>query len=228
MAALPQDYPADKAIREAVALANEKILEAAKAPGSAKSKMGSTVVVALVQMRSDGINAWIGNIGNSRAYLVRSERLYRLTTDHSGAQSMLERSLISPEDAQHHPAASVATRRLGNQPDVEIDIEQQPLALGDTLLLCSYGLWGAVPEKEIEEAAAGGALGAAAHKLLELALAADGRDNIAIEMARLMFPLPPAAPRRGLLPYAFKWVLMVFLLAMAGLCVLLYTVLWHH
>jgi serine/threonine protein phosphatase PrpC len=228
MAALPYDYPADKAIREAAALANEKILAAAKAPDSPKAKMGSTVVVALVRLRNGEISASIGNIGNSRAYLLRSERLYRLTIDHSGAQSMLDRSLISPEDAQHHPAASIATRSLGNQPKVEIDIEQHPLAIGDTLLLCSYGVWGALPEKEIEAAAAGTALGAAAHELREKALAADGRNNIAIEMARLMVPLPPVAPRKGELPIAFKWVMIIFLLAIAGFCALIYTVFLRH
>jgi serine/threonine protein phosphatase PrpC len=231
MAALPHDYPADKAIREAAALANEKILEAAKArdsPKESKVQMGSTVVVALIQMGSDGINAWIGNIGTSRAYLVRAERLYRLTTDHSAAQSMVDRGLISPEEAQHHPAASTSIRRLGSQPEVEIDIEQNPLAIGDTLLLCSYGLWSPVPEKEIEAAAAGEALGEVAHKLLEQALAVDGRHNIAIEMVRLVVPLPPAAPRKSELPRAFKWIVTIFLLAIAGLCVLLYTVFWRH
>jgi serine/threonine protein phosphatase PrpC len=200
MAALPHDYPAEKAIREAAARANKKILEAAKAANSPKEQMGSTVVVALIQQGSDGISAWIGNIGTSRAYLVRAERLYRLTTDHSATQSMLERSLISPEEALHHPAASVAIRRLGGQPEVEIDIEQHPLAIGDTLLLCSCGLWGSVPEKEIEAAAAGGALGAAAHELLEKALAADGHNSIAIEMARMIVPPPPLPPAKASSP----------------------------
>jgi serine/threonine protein phosphatase PrpC len=228
MAALPHDYPAEKAIRDAAALANEKLLGVAKAHGSPKAQMCSTLVVVLIQQGRDGISAWTGNIGTSRAYLLRAERLYRLTTDHSAAQSMVDRSLVSPEDAQHHPAVAIAIRRLGSQPEVQIDIEQHPLAIGDTLLLCSYGLWGAVPEKEIEVAAAGEALGAAAHKLLEKALAADGRDNIAIEMARLMVPIPLAAPRKVELPRAFKWVVLLFLLAMAGLCVLLFRVLWRH
>jgi len=111
---------------------------------------------------------------------------------------------------------------------VEIDIEDHPLAIGDTLLLCSHGLWGPVPEKEIEAAAIDEALGAAAHKLLELALAAGGRDSIAIEMARLMVTLPPVAPRKGELPLAFKWLVIIFLLAAAGLCVLLYEVFLRH
>jgi hypothetical protein len=60
---------------------------------------------------------------------------------------MLDRKLITPEEAEHHPDASVLTRSLGHHDhEVEIDIEQHPLAVGDTLLLCSDGLWGFVPE----------------------------------------------------------------------------------
>ena len=80
------------------------------------------------------------------------------------------------------------TRSLGRKPEVEIDIEQHPLAVGDTLLLCSDGLWGFVPEQEIRKAAAGPRSEAAAHNLLELALAAGGHDNIGIEIARLISP----------------------------------------
>jgi serine/threonine protein phosphatase PrpC len=225
---LPHNHPADEAIREAAAIANQRILEAAKAPDSLNAQMASTVVVVLVQQDADVNHALVGHIGDSRAYLLRAERLYRLTTDHSAAQSLVDWNLITPEEAQHHPDATVMTRSLGLNPKVEIDIEDHPLATGDTLMLCSHGLWGPVPEKEIEAAVAGEALGEAAHKLLELALAAGGRDGIAIEMARLMVPTPPVAPRKGELPFAFKWVVIIFLMAIAGLCVLLYTVFLRH
>jgi protein phosphatase len=228
MMTLPHDYSADKAIREAAEIANQKILEAAQAPDSLYAHMGSTLVVALVQRDGDATHAWIGHIGDCRAYLMRAERLYRLTTDHSAAQSLLSWNLITPEQAQHHPDATVVTRSLGLKPKVEIDTEDHPLAIGDTLLLCSHGLWSPVPEKEIEAAAAIGALGAAAHKMLELALASGGRDNVAIEMARLMVPLPPAPPRKAELPLSFKWIVTIFFLAVAGLCVLLYEVFLRH
>jgi protein phosphatase len=139
-------------------------------------------------------------------------------------QSLLSRKLITPEEAEHHPDIPVLTRSLGRLPEVEIDIEQHPLAVGDTLLLCSDGLWGFVPEQEIEKAAAGPTLEAAAHNLLELALAAGGHDNIAIEMARLI--PPPAPARRSGLPPGFKWIVLIFLLAIAGLCVLAYLTFW--
>jgi serine/threonine protein phosphatase PrpC len=223
MADLPQDYPADQAIREAAAITNKKILEAPRDPGTANVRMGSTVVAALLQEDGDGPHAWIGHIGDSRAYLLRVGRLHCLTIDHSAVQSLLSRKLITPEEAENHPDIPVLTRSLGRLSEVEIDIERHPLAVGDTLLLCSDGLWGFVPEQEIEKATAGPTLKAAAHNLLELALGAGGHDNIAIEMARLILP-PPPPPRRGL-PAAFKWVVTLFLLAIIGLCVLAYYVL---
>jgi protein phosphatase len=226
MAALPQDYPAEDAICESAAIANANILMTASAPGSPYARMGSTIVAALVQQNAELTNAWIGHIGDSRAYLLRADRLHRLTTDHSTAQSMLNRGLISLEEAQSHPDATVLTRNLGKQPDVEIEIEQHPLAIGDTLLLCSGGVWRFVPEPEIETAVASLKVEDAASSLLDLALSAGGHDKIGIEMARLASPPDPVAPQRK--DYtAVKWLLAAFLLATVGLCVLAYFALWY-
>jgi protein phosphatase len=228
LAALPHDYPADKALREAAARANTCIVVAARAPDSPHPRMGSTVVAALLQPDGDITNAWIGHIGNSRAYLMRAGRLHRLTTDHSAVQTLLNRNLITPEEAKDHPDATVLTRCLGHQLDVEIEIEQLPLAVGDTLLLCSHGLWGFVPESEIQTAASL-SVEAAAHNLLELALTAGGHNNIGIEVAQLIAPPDPAVhPRSKHPPLAFKVILTVFLLALGGLCVLAWFTFWSN
>jgi serine/threonine protein phosphatase PrpC len=106
------------------ARANAEIVAAASAPDSPHQQMGSTIVVALLQQYADGSYAWVGHVGDSRAYLVRAGRIYRLTTDHSAVQSLLNRNLITPEEAERHPDTSVLTRCLGHQPEVEIDIEK--------------------------------------------------------------------------------------------------------
>jgi serine/threonine protein phosphatase PrpC len=225
IAALARDYPTGTAIQEAAELANQKILEAAAAMNT---QMGSTLAVALLREEANGSRAWVGPIGDCRAYLVRAERLNRLTTDHSAAQSLLSRGLIAPEELPQHPDALVPDRLLGHQPQVKIDIEEHPLAIGDTLLLCSGGLWSTVPDREIESAVTGAEVETCAHKLLELALNAGGHGNIAIEMARLI-PPPVVVPQdKSAISFARKLVLTVFLLAAAGLCVLLYAVLWRR
>ena len=234
LAALPDDYPVDNAIRGAAARANAQIVAEANAPGSPFQHMGSTVVVAVVQQKADGTFAWIGHIGDSRAYLLRAGRLHQLTIDHSAVQVMLSRNMITPQEALHHPDASVLTRSLGHQLEVEIDIEQHPLAFGDTLLLCSDGLWGFVPDLDIEKmvAAHGRTLESSAHGLLELALMAGGKDNISIEMARLVGPPKVVIPQHGphtISHHTVLWVVLtVFVMAFAGFCVIAYFALWHR
>jgi serine/threonine protein phosphatase PrpC len=223
LAALPRNYPADSAIREAVERINAKIV-AAGAPGSPHPNMRSTVVVALLQQDAARIHAWVGHIGDSRAYLLRAGRLHRLTTDHTAVQSLLDRNLITPDEALHHPDAAVLTRVLGQQPEVQIDLERHPLAIGDTLLLCSDGLWRFVPEQDLEVAAGSLTIESAAHDLLELALAAGGQGNIGIEMARLILS-PEVSPRDEEAPHPrLKWVLAAFLLAITGFCALTYLI----
>lgn len=226
LADLPEDFPAEIALREAAERANTAIREAAEAADSEQLQKGSAAVVALVQQRDAGTFAWIGHIGDSRAYLVRGGRLHRLTTDHSAAQDMLKRGLIDPEDAQNVPEATVLARSLGQQAEVEMDVEQHPLGEGDTLLLCSFGLWGFVHELDIQETlAAATTLETAAHNLLELALAGGGHDNIGIELTRLVVPAAASdepAPAASMA----KWILAGIILVVVALGVLTYFAFW--
>jgi PPM family protein phosphatase len=220
LAGLPDIYPADKAIREAAEKANAKITPVDKDPEIPQLREGTSVIVALLQQKAEGAHAWIGHIGDCRAYLARAGRLHRLTKDHSGAQSLLDRNLVTPEDAYRHPDASVLTRSLGVRPEVEIEIEKHSLAVGDTLLLCSDGLWRSVPEIEIERAASGPTVGVAALNLLHLALEIGGQDNITIAVARLIETRD--IPRKSQHSNLFAGILVLFVLAFIGLCVLTY------
>ena len=212
-------------LRGAFNRANQAIFDAALG-GHGGRKMQSTLSALAITPGE----AHLAHVGDSRAYLIRASRIYRLTTDHSAVQSLLNRNLITPEEAQHHPDSSVLTRCLGQKPEVEIDIEQHPLASGDTLLLCSDGLWGFIPEQDILSVVEtlGLTVEAAARNLLELALAAGGHDNIGIEMARLIQP-PDAAPLPRTESYlALRIVLAMVLIALAALCVLAYLTFWNY
>jgi protein phosphatase len=231
LASLGADSPPDIAIREASALANRNILVAASVPGSQHRRMGSTVVVALVQQDAFETRAWIGHVGDSRAYLVRGGVISKLTNDHSRVQLLISSKLITPEEAGSHPDASVLTRCLGHHPTVEIDVEAVVLNAGDTLLLCSDGLWGYVAEEDIETVAANPNLSVdgAAKAMLDLALAAGGHDNIGIELVRVS--APPVAPPVAITPPRQRkkiGVLAIWLLSLAGLGALANYAVNHH
>jgi serine/threonine protein phosphatase PrpC len=187
---MPTFFPPAIAIQEAASRANAEIAAAAAEPDTPNSRMGTTVVLALLQQDPDqpsAMQAWIGHIGDSRAYVVHDGRLSRITRDHTAVQLLLEHNLIAPEEAHDHPDASVLTRTLGREPNVEIELNSITLQPGDSLLLCSDGLWGYVPEPEIERVLADPALSAesASRALLDLALDAGGHDNVGLQIARL-------------------------------------------
>lgn len=187
---MPTFFPPTIAIQEAAWRASAEIVAAAAEPDTPNSRMGTTVVLALLQQDPElarAVQAWIGHIGDSRAYRVHNGQLSRITRDHSAIQLLLERNLISPEQVQDHPDASVLTRTLGHEPNVEIELSEVVLEPGDTLLLCSDGLWGHVPDSEIERVLADPTLNtkAASRALLDLALASGGDDNIGLQVARI-------------------------------------------
>jgi PPM family protein phosphatase len=197
LAAQPAGYPADAALREACAYTNASIHAAAQSGDPSLQRMGSTVVLALIQAEAPGFVtpmaryvayvAWIGHVGDSRAYLIRNGRMIKLTSDHSAVQALLNRNLITEKEALNHPDASVLTRSLGHRPEVEIELDRVPLQAGDGLLLCSDGLWGYVTDEDIAAVATDGELSAQtiADTLLHQALAAGGQDNIGIEFVRI-------------------------------------------
>jgi protein phosphatase len=117
----------------------------------------------------------------------------------------------------------VLTRSLGQRLVVEVEIEQVPLAVGDTLLLCSGGLWRRVPGLEIQAAADSATADSAGQNLLALALAAGGRDGVGIEIARIILPAAARRQRhREHPPISLGVILTVFVLAVAGVVALIW------
>jgi len=196
-------------------------LAAAATQGSSPQDFRASLLVALLQQDGDITHAWIGHIGDSRAYLLRAGRLHRLTIDHTVVQEMLDHKMLSAFEALHHPEAKVLTRSLGQQLAVEIDIEQVPLAVGDTLLLCSDSLWRAVAEQEIQAAADSATADSAARNLLTLVLATGGAEGVGIEMARIIQP-PETEDEHAHQPLAIVVAGSVFLLGLGGVIGLLW------
>ena len=100
--------------------------------------MGTTVViVTIVQTTSE---ATVAHVGDSRAYLLRGDRLTRLTRDHSFVEDAVSQGQLSEEEALEHPLRHVLTRALGTETEVEPDISFYALQPEDLLLLCTDGL----------------------------------------------------------------------------------------
>jgi len=196
LAARPANYPPDRALQEACDFTNASIHAAAASSDPSLQRMGSTVVLALVQTLANGSPiAWVGHVGDSRAYLVRAGKMTKITNDHSAVQALINRNLITEEEARNHPDASVLTRSLGHRPEVEIEIDRVDLQSGDALLLCSDGLWGYVLDSDIATVATDTSLSVqtTAETLLHQALAAGGQDNIGIEFIRIGTASPALA-----------------------------------
>lgn len=131
-----------EAIQAAINLANERIQER-RATDPDLAKMGTTLVIAWV---IDG-EAHIAHLGDSRCYLVHEGELQCLTRDDTVVQNMLEDGSIQPDDVPHVPFRNVLTRALGASSALA-SVTRLALEQGDSLLLCSDGLTGALPEAD--------------------------------------------------------------------------------
>jgi serine/threonine protein phosphatase PrpC len=132
-------------LKAAIRQANRAILTYGEAQSSARG-LGCTVTTALVQ----DDHAYIANIGDSRTYLYRDGTLTPLTKDHSLVYRLVEAKQIQPDDIYSHPQRNLIYRSLGaGHKSVEPDVFQTSLRPGDSLLLCSDGLWEMVRNQEL-------------------------------------------------------------------------------
>lgn len=123
----------------------------------------------------------LANVGDSRTYLLRHDRLRRVTVDHSYVQELVSTGHISEDEARTHPRRNIITRALGIEPDVKVDWWTLPLIRGDRFLLCSDGLVDEVADPDILETIT--TLTdpqEAADRLVDQANEAGGRDNITV------------------------------------------------
>ncbi len=139
--------------------------------------MGTTITAALVE--PDG-RVVFGHVGDSRAYMLRNDRLEQLTDDHTLVAELVRRGELSPGEAEVHPQRSVITRALGTDPDVDVDAFSIEAQAGDIYLICSDGLSSMVDAVDIEEILRRhrNDLAAASKALIQAANRGGGEDNI--------------------------------------------------
>ena len=117
--------------------------------GSIYGSMGTTMVMAFYY---NG-HCYIGNVGDSRAYLFDKEvkELYQITEDHSLVYENMKQGLITEEEMKKSNQKNIITRNLGFKDTVNVDLFQREVKPKDKILLCSDGLCGYVDHKKIEE-----------------------------------------------------------------------------
>lgn len=168
-------------VAERIHLANARIFAEAQEQGS---QMGSTVVAMVAAGRRFAV-LWVGD---SRVYLLRGGALHQLSKDHSRVQEMLDRGLLTEEDARGHPMGHILARAVGVTPEVAVDVVADEVEPGDLFLLCSDGLHGFVPEDRIAELLGGGSLEGAVGALVEETLARGAPDNVTAIAVRFTEP----------------------------------------
>jgi len=151
----------------------------ADAPGDTEAPTPGNVTPVKPEVPSEALV--LANVGDSRTYLFRHDRLRRVTVDHSYVQELVATGHISEDEARVHPRRNIITRALGIEPDVRVDWWTLPLIRGDRFVLCSDGLVDEVADTDIttilldtpdpQEAA---------EALVDAANAAGGRDNVTV------------------------------------------------
>lgn len=170
-----------RALTSAIEKANTQVMEVTEG--------GGTTVVAAV-FHGDFLT--IVNVGDSRAYLLRDNELRLVSRDHSLVSRLVEMGKITEEEALTHPRRNVLYQALGQGSDVELHIFSVKLQLDDVVILCSDGLWGEVGEPAIKEVLTSVTSPVEATKrLIDMANASGGSDNITAIIVRVTDEKPP-------------------------------------
>lgn len=163
-------------LKTAISSANVEIFSSANEIDEYKG-MGTTVVVALVQNGT----AYIAHVGDSRAYLVKSDGITQITRDHSVIQDLIESGHITVEEARNHPKKNVITRAVGTLEDIIVDFDELKIGNG-VILLCTDGLSNMLTDEEILQIFSQNELEDTANSLIKSANEKNSTDNITVAL----------------------------------------------
>ena len=145
--------------------------------------MGTTLTCGLIYK---GQEAVVANVGDSRTYLLRGDKLRAVSQDHSLVAYLVQLGELTAEEARTHPSGNILVRSIGSMPEVEVDVYHVNVQAGDRLMFCSDGLWGELPDSEIRSILlAHEDQDAACRALVDRANEAGGRDNSTLVIVRV-------------------------------------------
>ena len=145
--------------------------------------MGTTLVVGVFTNNK----LLVGHIGDSRMYRLRDQVLSQITEDHSVLQEQINSGYITPEQAKYALNKNLVTRALGIDPEVELELNEHDVEVGDIYLVCSDGLTDMVDDDAIQSVLNELMLdmNAAAQALVQLANDNGGKDNISVILIKV-------------------------------------------
>lgn len=138
--------------------------------------MGTTATALLIHRD----NAFVGHVGDSRAYLIRNGHILQLSEDHSLVHEQMKAGLLTEEQARKSRYRNIITRSIGFERNVNVDTVSVTLQNGDTFLLCTDGLTTLIADQEICDLISCQALHQVPQMLVDLANHRGGDDNITV------------------------------------------------
>ena len=176
-------------LREAVEYANQIIFQKALA-NPAYRGMGTTTTAAALF----GQHLFVGQVGDSRCYLIRSKQITLLTRDQTFLNYLKDIGAELPIDPEKDSRKSILTQAVGSSETLDVKVTYVRVCQGDRILVCSDGLYNMVPEAGLLQIASrGDGLSDLCKALIEKANANGGTDNITVILAEFSGEgLPPA------------------------------------
>ena len=166
---------------QAIRVAHDRVLKAIRQDGSLHG-MGTTVVGMVLESNTMAV----AHVGDSRAYRLRDGKFELLTQDHTWVNEQVVAGFLTEEQARVHPLKNVVTRALGGDSEVEVDVREWPVEVGDLFLLCSDGLTTMLSDPEILERLRSSArMEEICGRLVRDANARGGFDNISVVLLRI-------------------------------------------
>jgi protein phosphatase len=174
-------FPFHERLRLSIELANLYIYQMSL-KRSEYSGMGATFTAAGLF----GTSAYFGQVGDSRAFLIRNDQIQQITRDQSLVGQLVEAGHITQEEAEHHSYRNVILQALGASPNINVVIDRLELRDMDMLVLCSDGLSNKMRLDEIKELIdESGSLKGACESLVNEANERGGEDNITVLIAQV-------------------------------------------
>lgn len=168
-------------LEQTIQKANSKVYHLSQENATHKG-MGTTLTIAIIRNE----RMLVGQVGDSRAYLIRRKKLNRLTKDHSVVQREVDLGILTPEEALMDPRKNIITKAIGIMPELDPDVYEYQLSPSDRIMICSDGLYDLVSENEILKSCMVPSLELGVKQLIDLAKQYGGKDNITVILAEIL------------------------------------------